>query len=62
MRQLPLLLPFAKSHSQLRIKTGLCLANYAPCHERMEKWMHNCINTESQHWKQLEVKFSTLWF
>ena len=23
--------------------------NHAPCHERMEKWVHNYINSESQH-------------
>ena len=27
--------------------------NYAPCHERVEYWMYNYINYESQHWKQL---------
>ena len=27
--------------------------NHAPCHERIEKWMHNYINSESKHWKQL---------
>jgi hypothetical protein len=32
---------------------GVLVLNYAPCHERMEKWLHNYINYESQHWKQL---------